>query len=574
MKMSEVGWRGSDCIQRLVLTVFLVIGLVGLAGGGAASAGDLSPEEILRQGERMYREGILPSGKPMQAYVSGDIPMEGTSFTCISCHLRSGIGSFEANVATPPTTGLHLYLPRKRTIEGFEHVPSYHKYATYFPPRPAYTDETLGDLIRSGDDPTGRSVLKVMPRYDIDDDDMAILIAYLKTLSPELSPGISKEEIKFATVIGPGVDQVASDSMLVPLEFQVSRKNAQAKTYKNNDRLARMAFNMIGPDLGAKSFSLAKWVLKGPPETWRAQLEEYYRAEPPFALLGGIVNGDWAPIHSFCEDHRLPDLFPITDYPAISDSDWYTLYFSRGIRQEGEAAARYLHGMYDLFSGRNIVQVVRDNREGQALAIGFREAWAKTGHPAPLEVVLKDGEELTPERLRKIASTKNPAALVVWDDDKSLPALASLGDLKEDKPGIVMVSGSFLGQSFWHIPEQARKLIYLTYPYRLPQDEARFDTNIKSILVGKPMADYDQTIIRRSYITGEVLNRALVKMRDQYYRDYLLDVIGMMANAVYPLYEGMTFGPGQRYTVKGCYIVQLGPGEKPQLERRSEWVIQ
>jgi hypothetical protein len=42
------------------------------------------------------------------------------------------------------------------------------------------------------------------------------------------------------------------------------------------------------------------------------------------------------------------------------------------------------------------------------------------------------------------------------------------------------------------------------------------------------------------------------------------------AIAVYPR---LTFGTGQRYASKGCYIVQLGKGQKPALIRKSDWVI-
>ena len=62
-------------------------------------------------------------------------------------------------------------------------------------------------------------------------------------------------------------------------------------------------------------------------------------------------------------------------------------------------------------------------------------------------------------------------------------------------------------------------------------------------------------------------------MKGNYYRDNFLDVIGMMDDLEVPLYERLSFGPGQRYASKGCYIVQLSKGEKPELVKKSDWVI-
>jgi hypothetical protein len=333
-----------------------------------------------------------------------------------------------------------------------------------------------------------------------------------------------------------------------------------------------MGYNMLG-DLQAYTFTLSRWILTGAPETWRAQLEEYYRKEPVFALLGGISPGTWEPVHRFCEEHRIPDLFPIVDEPVLSNSDWYTHYLSRGTRQEGEAAARYLHGMVDLIKDRAIVQVARDDRRGRALADGFRTVWAATGHTPAIDVALPADAPLTAELLQQLVARHQPAVLIIWDDAGLLKAVEGLLS-GPDRPGMILASALRLGEALWSTPEALRETLYLTYPYRLPQDEKRYDLAARKVLAGKRAENYDQVILRQAYIAQEVLGQALMMMRGEYYRDFLLDTIGMMEDMYYPLYERVSFGPGQRYASKGCYIVQLGKGAKPLLEKRSEWVMQ
>ncbi len=77
----------------------------------------------------------------------------------------------------------------------------------------------------------------------------------------------------------------------------------------------------------------------------------------------------------------------------------------------------------------------------------------------------------------------------------------------------------------------------------------------------------------QSYAISQVLFWALMHMKKNYYRDNFLDIIGMLEDMEVPLYEHLSFGPGQRYASKGCYIVQLSKGEKPALIPKSDWVI-
>jgi hypothetical protein len=53
----------------------------------------------------------------------------------------------------------------------------------------------------------------------------------------------------------------------------------------------------------------------------------------------------------------------------------------------------------------------------------------------------------------------------------------------------------------------------------------------------------------------------------------MLDIIGMCGDMKDSPYERLSFGPGQRYASKGCYIVQLTPGPNPAVVKKSAWVI-
>ena len=228
--------RHQSPVLVFLLVVVLFTCVTANSGEPEELVAGLPSHEALQLGERMYRDGLLPSGEPMRAFVQRDIEVDGTMFSCESCHVRSGMGSIEGTVITLPTSGSWLYKP----LQGAEMSPrSQERLPAHLDPppfRPAYTDDSLARAIRRGKDPNDRVLDYVMPRYLVGGTDLDILVYYLKHLSAEFSPGVDDSTIRFATVVGPGVSDVAEVSGLRPATGRyLSQRTAGACRYRGVD---------------------------------------------------------------------------------------------------------------------------------------------------------------------------------------------------------------------------------------------------------------------------------------------------------------------------------------------------
>jgi hypothetical protein len=573
-------------IRRLlsIVTLLLVLSTGGVwSGDDAVTVDGVAKQEALRLGERLYRDGILPSGEPMQAVVMGDIPVDGRMFTCDDCHQRSGLGSVEGSVITWPTNGKELSIPRRRTgawrppqgeagkRSGRGELPP--RFRQIADVRPAYTDETLARVLREGVDSAGRQLDPIMPRYLLDQQDMAIMMYYLKHLSVELAPGVDDTTMRFATVVTEGVPSEARAAMLSVLQAHIEVHNAQSR---HQERRAKSGpFYKTEKYQAYRRWQLAVWELQGPRDTWHRQLEAHYQEAPVFALLGGIASGSWAPMHTFCEAHRIPCLFPVTDLPVISETDWYTLYFSKGLYQEGEGAAKYLHASAKVPQDVRLVQVLRKSQEGAALAQGFEETWERLGRPAAERRVLEAGSELNQRVWKEITASQESTIVLLWLTARDLTNLEGLVQV-QNRPRMVVGSFSLLQDELSTIPDAMRHMVYLTYPYILPQEGEKRFAVLKGWLQARNIPLTNLEIQAKMYFLGWLLSGSVGHMRSEFFREYFLEGFDMMIDQTYaiPLYPRLTFGPGQRYASKGCYVVQLTEGPQPVLVRKSAWIIQ
>ncbi len=70
----------------------------------------------LDSGRRIFREGLLQDGTPIEASREAGVQLKGKEAACINCHRQSGMGRLEGRVFVPPITEAFLFHPEKRPM--------------------------------------------------------------------------------------------------------------------------------------------------------------------------------------------------------------------------------------------------------------------------------------------------------------------------------------------------------------------------------------------------------------------------------------------------------------------------
>lgn len=530
-------------------------------------------------GERIYREGVLPGGGPVRATVQGDIEVEGTQFNCATCHRRSGFGSSEGAAFVPPVTNSFLYrekYPRGAELYRrlFQEVQPRRFRARVRDPRtrPAYTNETLVAALTEGLDPTGRELDPLMPRYRLSNDDAGHLIAYLKSLASSPVPGVSRSAIHFATVVTEGVEPEKRRAMLDVMDAYLRWKNADTRRLLRRPvRAESYQEDFYGT---YREWVLHVWELKGPAETWPAQLDALYRQQPVFALLGGIGEGDWQPVHDFCERSEVPCLFPQTALPVVSHEGAYNLYLTKGLTVEAEALARHLRGGAGAAGATRIVQVYRNKGGGLVLARAFGRELRARGSSDVRERVIRGAQKLTPDFWKNVLEGERPSALVLWLGDEDLETLdsaqTSMATVRQ-----IYLSYGLLKESPPRSLKSLRDKVYLTYPYALPQAETPHVYRVRAWLRSRGAKALHERIQLNTYFVLAVADHSLMKLAGNFSRDYFVETIEHETeSALNPgVFPRLSLGPGQRFASKGSYIVKLSDGAQGGLEPASGWII-
>lgn len=559
--------KALDLPRHLAFAALLALAPAALAEEGDAAAG-----------ERLYRHGIGADGEVLRGVGRGGLEILGDQLACVSCHRASGMGSSEGGTYVPPIAAPWLFAPREANAtlrnERFKE-----QYKDAQPGifqddilkgrlRPAYDAETLKRVLRTGVDPADRELDPVMPRFELSDADADNLVAWLSSLSAEVDPGVEPDGLHFATIVDAAADPALADSVVALLEAFATWQNRtyrNARQHPNFSPYYRSEFRDSW-----RNWTFHVWRVEGDPSTWRSQLEARYRERPVFAVVGGLIAGEYAPVAEFCDHERLPCLFPIVDLPETDGGpESYSLHFSRGLVLEAEAAARY---MADLATPpARIVQIHDIAPTGTVPARSFADAVARLLPDADLT----DRETVDAAGLIEAVLAVEDADLVaVWPGAHAEALVAALAEDGREAPRVLLPSTALRAARAALTPELAQRLT-LVWPYDDP-DEAHPDAFRARAWVRSrrvPIVDWDVT--RQAYFAVKMLQWSVDHMLTDYSRDYLIEIVEHEVDNVFDPgpHRKMSLAPGQRYGSRGAVLLRLDPGAPEKTRAISGWMV-
>jgi hypothetical protein len=467
----------------------------------------------------------------------------------VRCHRPSGYGSSEGDIRTAEIAAPTLFSPLEprrdrllRSLYQERYGPLAQIRAKTPRIRPAYVDATdILKAVRQGIDTAGERLSPMMPRYDIDIKDAIALKTFLQTLGSGPTSGVDSDTIHFATIVGSGVDDDRKNTMLSVMRAFIDRRNLELTREKSRPGYSPLYKSDL---LHARRYwRLHVWTLPERREDWRTFLEQQYSTRPVFAVLGGVANGSWKPIHDFCENAQLPCLFPQTEWPETKPGR-YTLYLSEGLPGE----ARLIADRLDEIKSRSVLQITGADPDALDAAIVLETL----AHERGLSFETFSMAEFLRGEGKK---NKRFDSTVLWFDPCEF-AIFSEFDAADSLPAPLFAAGSLIAKGDRHLPNGLPKDLNLSWQYALPGHEPPRLYRLRGWLAARRIPTTQETTALNTYLALDAVRQALVHAVDRYSGEFLIETIEHeIENQLNPgTFPRLSLGPGQRFAAKGANV--------------------
>jgi len=521
--------RGTASIAALVLLgTTLFVGPIALPTQ-AAIAADLSAAEA--RGKLIYTTGESQSSRIITAAVSRSAaPASASILPCIQCHGADGRG---IGVISPDVNWGALTSPA-----GHEHLQRTHG---------PFDDRSLRVAIIDGVDPAGNELEATMPRYQMTDEDLADLIAYLKRIDSELDPGLSPSHIRIGTVL-PTAGPLGGEGQAMRAIIEAMFRDINAAGGVHGRHL-----ELIVGEYGSDST----------PAFWNAQ--DFVSREPLFALVASYLPGYETEFSNLVSEKQIPLVGPHTLFGTIGGSR-YEFFLRAGLREQAQALADVAIRQ-DAEPGLAVVYPHARGFDVLADAVRARAEEHGVDKVATAPYVLGAFDAARAVRLLKDAQVES---VVFLGSGQDLVELARVADDAGWHPE-VFATAALAERALLDLPPAFDGRVLLAYA-SLPADRTRNGIEDFESLHRDHALDYDNSIAQiAAYSAVRVLVEGLERAGPNPDRETLVGALESLQGFEPGLTAPISYGPERRIGSLGAHVVRVDLASG-RLDAEHEWI--
>jgi len=505
----------------------------------APFAADLTAAQ--ERGKYIYEEGRSRGRRVIMAKIQGGEPTPGHILPCINCHGADGRGA-EDYVGVAP-----LNVNWYALASGGSHQ---HALRAHSP----FDELSLARAIILGKDPDGNDMDKAMPRYDMAQEDVEDLIAYLKVLDSQSDPAISGSSIGLGTVV-PTEGQHAhlGEAIRATIQAVFDEVNARGGIH------GRVLNLFVGG-----------WGANDNPQIWTAR--DLVNKDPVAAMVSPYIPNYDTELEALANEKRMPVVGPYTvlqpDGTDDEDNE-FTFYLLAGLELQAEALVQAAAAKTDAADTRLAVVYPRVKFFDRLAAAATRAA-DKLGFASAFEQVFELNQ--FPAESTVVELRENEAGAVLFlGSTAELVQFARAADAAGYTPQL-LAPGLLAEKNIFEVPESFDRKVLLAYA-SLPMDYSPEGAADFESLHEKYGFNYDFSIAQvNAYTAAKVLVAALERAGRELTRDKLLGALEELEEFHPGLVPAVSYGEDRRIGSVGVHIVPVDLSEG-RFTEPVRWIV-
>jgi len=475
-------------------------------------------------GKQIYLQGTSPTDGEITAIVGTEgVSLPASAVPCASCHGPDGLGRPEGGVQPPDIRWSEL-------TKVYGHV---HENGRK---HPAFDQNSLARVLRTGLDPASNRLDESMPLYNMSVEDMDSLLAYLRYLETDWDPGMEKDRIQVATLLplqGPqgGLGQAMAQVM-----------HAHFEEVNKSGGIFGRRLELLAIPYGDSA--------QGTLDNLRRAFEK----EGIFALVGAYTIGLDEPILEMLREQGAPLVGPFTLNPGDAFINADSFYIYPGF---AEQAVVLVEQAFKEEAEGNI-SLVLVGPEGDRIdrVIASVEDWLpKQKKNKPKTLRYRQGE-FNPADIAAELQTFSTDAVLFFGNQTEIESLLNELDERKHRPRIYALS-AFVSRPLFDSPAAFDQRIFLAYP------------TLSSDMSAAGRAEYlrlaDQHALPPGHLQGQVAALAAAKLLVEGLRGAgrtlnragLVDAIEALYRYDTGLTPPLTYGPNRRIGARGAHVMAV-----------------